>query len=620
MPRDSQGNYTLPAGNPVVPGTLIEAEWANPTMADLGQAITDSLPRNGSAPMTGPLTLEAAMPTVPRHAASKAYVDQFLAMSTGMPIASVFAFGGGAGLLNPLGYLLCNGQSVSRTAYADLFAAIGTIYGAGDGSTSFNVPDLRDWFIRGRSVSRAVGSQEAAGNAAHTHAINDPTHTHTVTNPAHTHTQAAHIHAIDVIGDHAHNTAFVNVGDSGGGGGLANLGGTLYPSSAAGAHTHSMQSATPAINSATQATSITASATGISLGSQGDEARPKNVAMDYYIKAVNDSQGGGSGTVTTITSGNTNTLTVDNTDPEFPVLNTVTDVPFGLVTLDASGMIPVSFIPGGGGGGGTVTSEIQLATEGQSVFVLANSYTIGNNSLTVYLNGVKQVVGDDYVETLPNSITFTAPFLYAGDKVQFLIGATVLSDASGISYVPAGTGAVTTTVQTKLREQVSVKDFGAVGDGVTDDTDALNDFFTAIAAADFGMANVDGTYAVSAQIFCGSVAGEMATQHIAGNMHLVALNAISTVLLIRNGVANQFNDLMWYGRISVQGTGTLTPSSRTCDNLIVIENTILHCSGVITIDFIDPRSLRKRDCQCAAGRPANVLCFVSLVKIKRDCG
>lgn len=46
----------------------------------------------------------------------------------------------------------------------------------------------------------------------------------------------------------------------------------------------------------------------------------------------------------------------------------------------------------------------------------------------------------------------------------------IRSDGSGMSYFPAGTGSVATTVQNKLRESVSVKDFGAVGDGVTDDT------------------------------------------------------------------------------------------------------------------------------------------------------
>ncbi len=50
---------------------------------------------------------------------------------------------------NHANWLLCNGQAVSRTAYADLFALIGTNFGAGDGITTFNVPDYRGKFIRG---------------------------------------------------------------------------------------------------------------------------------------------------------------------------------------------------------------------------------------------------------------------------------------------------------------------------------------------------------------------------------------------------------------------------------------------------------------------------------------
>lgn len=51
MPRDAAGNYTLPPGNPVEPHTTIEAEWANPTMDDIGEALTDSLSRTGSGGM-----------------------------------------------------------------------------------------------------------------------------------------------------------------------------------------------------------------------------------------------------------------------------------------------------------------------------------------------------------------------------------------------------------------------------------------------------------------------------------------------------------------------------------------------------------------------------------------
>jgi len=54
MPRDASGNYTLPPGNPVVPRTIIETDWANPTMEDIAFALTDSLSRTGLGGMAGP--------------------------------------------------------------------------------------------------------------------------------------------------------------------------------------------------------------------------------------------------------------------------------------------------------------------------------------------------------------------------------------------------------------------------------------------------------------------------------------------------------------------------------------------------------------------------------------
>lgn len=65
-----------------------------------------------------------------------------------------------AGASIPDGYLLCNGAAVSRTDYADLFAAIGTIYGTGDGSTTFNLPDFRDRYAIGANTN-ALGTQVA---------------------------------------------------------------------------------------------------------------------------------------------------------------------------------------------------------------------------------------------------------------------------------------------------------------------------------------------------------------------------------------------------------------------------------------------------------------------------
>lgn len=75
----------------------------------------------------------------------------------------------------PSGWLKANGAEVSRTTYADLFAAIGTTFGAGNGSTTFRVPDLRGEFIRGwddaRGIdgSRIFGSFQGSQMQSHTH-------------------------------------------------------------------------------------------------------------------------------------------------------------------------------------------------------------------------------------------------------------------------------------------------------------------------------------------------------------------------------------------------------------------------------------------------------------------
>lgn len=58
-----------------------------------------------------------------------------------MPAGSIIPF---AGTNIPDGYLLCDGSAISRTTYADLFAAIGTVYGSGDGSTTFNLPNYNE--------------------------------------------------------------------------------------------------------------------------------------------------------------------------------------------------------------------------------------------------------------------------------------------------------------------------------------------------------------------------------------------------------------------------------------------------------------------------------------------
>jgi microcystin-dependent protein len=91
----------------------------------------------------------------------------------------------------PEGYLLAQGQAVSRTTYSDLFGVVGTAYGVGDGSTTFNLPDLRQKFPLGKADSGTGDNLGETGGAInHTHT--NPT---TSSNGAHTHDAASNVNA-----------------------------------------------------------------------------------------------------------------------------------------------------------------------------------------------------------------------------------------------------------------------------------------------------------------------------------------------------------------------------------------------------------------------------------------
>ena len=113
--------------------------------------------------------------------------------------------------------------------------------------------------------------------------------------------------------------------------------------------------------------------------------------------------------------------------------------------------------------------DIQTATAGQTVFTLANAYVPGANTLSVFVDGVNQYdgVSYSYVETNSNTVTF-ASGLHVGALVKFTtvqtLTTTQATTAGLVTYTPAGTGAVSTTVQTKLRQWISPEDYGAVGD------------------------------------------------------------------------------------------------------------------------------------------------------------
>jgi microcystin-dependent protein len=94
-----------------------------------------------------------------------------------VPVGAYFPYGGTAA---PAGWLLCNGAAVSRITYAELFDAIGTAYGAGDGSTTFNIPDLRGRTVFGYestdSAFDAIGKTGGAQvvDSEHVHPVDPP--------------------------------------------------------------------------------------------------------------------------------------------------------------------------------------------------------------------------------------------------------------------------------------------------------------------------------------------------------------------------------------------------------------------------------------------------------------
>ena len=77
------------------------------------------------------------------------------ALKAAFPVGSYLVF---AGKVCPSGFLLCNGGAISRTTYADLFSAIGTTYGAGDGSSTFNLPNLNGRVLQGTNDLSQVGT------------------------------------------------------------------------------------------------------------------------------------------------------------------------------------------------------------------------------------------------------------------------------------------------------------------------------------------------------------------------------------------------------------------------------------------------------------------------------
>lgn len=217
-----------------------------------------------------------------------------------IPTGGITMYGAGSA---PTGWLLCDGSAVSRTTYAGLFAVISDTYGVGNGTTTFNLPNLKGRVPVGRdsgdSSFDVLGETDGAKThtlttsemPSHTHTQNSHNHSqdphnhgqdpHTHVQNSHTHTQASHTHSHG----HQHIVASytVNVTPGSGATALATPAGssTYALSGTTDTDPISTDGATPVINSAT-ATNQATTATNYWV-----------TAVNYPVTATNQNTGGG---------------------------------------------------------------------------------------------------------------------------------------------------------------------------------------------------------------------------------------------------------------------------------------------------------------------------------------
>lgn len=326
MPFDSNGKFTLVGGNPVIPGSKISSTWANNTLADIANALSQTMIRRSGTVAPMHLNNDQA------GFLQKLGIDTTLQDLNNRLKALEAESKAGIGIMEFVGhqnlaqfsgnYLICDGRPVSRTEYADLFAVIGTTWGIGNGSTTFNLPDMRGvvprGFDNGRGFDpgRSFASTQADEIKQHGHsgsAASAGSHTHPFSGS--TDSAGSHSHSISGTassgGSHSHpfrdyyyteNSARTvpyrtpTNGYNGNAGPASGDGDNNYfwyidkDTSASGTHTHSISGTAATTGAHSHSVSGTVSSAGshthsVTVGNTGgSETRMKNVAGLWVIK------------------------------------------------------------------------------------------------------------------------------------------------------------------------------------------------------------------------------------------------------------------------------------------------------------------------------------------------
>ena len=233
----------------------------------------------------------------------------------------------------------------------------------------------------------------------------------------------------------------------------------------------------------------------------------------------------------------------------------------------------------------TSSQEIQTATAGQTLFTLTTmQYQPGSNSLTVFVDGVNQYgPGASYafVETSSTSVTFVSG-LHVGASVKFttaVINNVGGVDASQVTYTAPYVDSVATNVEAKLAQYISVKDFGAKGDGTTDDTAAIQAGLDAVSGTGLTLLIPPSSsfYRITATLYPGSYTTIWGYGAEIKNSGTSIFNMIW--VLGAAGSANYLTDVNIFG-LTVDSNGTTLDSGGSgiggsyCNNLRIRDCTV----------------------------------------------